>query len=139
MGRIGLGWATQFDTSSDWASYPLTQRSLTGWFILLSNYPIFWETRNNKMPSSFIETKYPSKATTNYELKRLNALLLCLSVTHPRPMKLHCDNDQTTLHIVTNPIFHERTSTFKLIVIFCTTKICRATSCTTHIYLHQSL
>ncbi|KAL9457543.1 hypothetical protein AB3S75_006564 [Citrus x aurantiifolia] len=47
-------------------------------------------------------------AATTCELKWLKELLLTLDVEHPNPMRLYCDN-QATLHIAANPMFHERT------------------------------
>ncbi|GMJ02272.1 cysteine-rich RLK (RECEPTOR-like protein kinase) 8 [Hibiscus trionum] len=93
----------------DWAGCPLTRLSLTGWFILLGNSPISWKTKKQHVVSrSFAEAKYRSMASTTCELKWLKALLLFLGVAHPRPITLHCDS-QAALHIVANPVFHERT------------------------------
>ncbi|PKI55654.1 hypothetical protein CRG98_023965 [Punica granatum] len=47
-------------------------------------------------------------ATTISELLWLRSLLRSLDIYHAGPMRLFCDN-QAALHIVSNPVFHERT------------------------------
>ncbi|RVW93042.1 Retrovirus-related Pol polyprotein from transposon RE2 [Vitis vinifera] len=49
-----------------------------------------------------------SMATTTCELKWLKGLLSTLGVMHSDPMHLYYDS-QAALHIVANPVFHERT------------------------------
>ncbi|KAG4908388.1 hypothetical protein JHK86_056872 [Glycine max] len=47
-------------------------------------------------------------AAVTGELKWLKGFLHSHSISHSQSMQLHCDN-QAALHIVKNPIFHERT------------------------------
>ncbi|GLT31778.1 hypothetical protein SLA2020_064880 [Shorea laevis] len=47
-------------------------------------------------------------ASTISELLWLKGLLKTLGVDTSQPMQLHCDN-QATIHITTNSVFHERT------------------------------
>jgi hypothetical protein len=57
-------------------------------------------------PSS--ENEYRALAQATRKRKWLIYLLKDFQIPHPSPIIIYCDN-QSTLHIATNPVFHKRT------------------------------
>ncbi|KAL2241477.1 UNVERIFIED_CONTAM: Retrovirus-related Pol polyprotein from transposon TNT 1-94 [Sesamum indicum] len=94
---------------ADWAACPDTRRSLSGFCIFLGPALISWKTKKRCTVSrSSAEAEYRSMAAATCELKWISFLLRDFGISLDGPIPFHCDN-QAALHIMANPVFHERT------------------------------
>ncbi|CAM8965547.1 unnamed protein product [Rhodiola kirilowii] len=94
---------------ADWASCPITRRSVTGYCMLLGSSVVSWKTRKQAVVSrSSAESEYRSMASACSEIVWLTRLLNDMHIPIVRPVPLFCDS-QSAIHLARNPVFHERT------------------------------
>lgn len=94
---------------ADWASCLDSRKSVTSFCVFLGQSLISWNTKKQSTISrSSAEAEYQSLAATACELKWISYLLQDLKVSLTDSITLWCDN-QAAIHIVGNPVFHERT------------------------------
>ncbi|CAM8915811.1 unnamed protein product [Rhodiola kirilowii] len=99
---------------ADWASCPITRKSVTGYCITLGSCAVSWKRKKHPVISrSSAESEYRSMAVTCCELVWLGRLLADMKVHVKQPILLYCDN-KAAIHIAHNPIFHERTKHVEL-------------------------
>ncbi|KAL2251563.1 UNVERIFIED_CONTAM: Retrovirus-related Pol polyprotein from transposon RE2 [Sesamum indicum] len=99
---------------ADWASCVDSKCSLTGFCVFLGDALVSWKTKKQPTISrSTAEAEYCSLAATVYELRWLSYILAEFDIPLSLPIYLFCDN-KAMLHILVNPVFHERTKHIEL-------------------------
>ena len=92
----------------------MSWNSITGYITFLGNSQVSWRTKKqDTIAYSSTEAEYRFMATTCREISWIKYLLIDLCIPHSKPLQLPCDN-QTALHLVTNPIFHEHINHIEL-------------------------
>jgi hypothetical protein len=95
-------------SDADFAGCPDTRRSTSGVIALLADAPIIWTSKRQISTSlSTTEAEYIAASEASKEAIWTSGLLSELSFVFDTPC-LYCDN-QSTLSLINNPMFHQRT------------------------------
>ncbi|GJS93849.1 retrovirus-related pol polyprotein from transposon TNT 1-94 [Tanacetum coccineum] len=124
---------TEGFTDADYARCPNTLLSTTRYCVFVRGNLVSWKSKKqNVMSQSSLEAEYRVMAQTTCELVWLRNLLSEIGFPQSKPMKMWCDN-QATIYIATNPVFHERTKHIEVDCHFTREKLEDGTITTPHI------
>ena len=85
------------------------RKSTSSYCTFVGGNLVTWKSKKQTVVSrSSVEAEYCAMAHTTCELIWLKALHEDFGITCTDPIPMHCDN-QAAIHIVSNPVFHERT------------------------------
>ena len=108
---------------SDWASCPVTRRSVTGFCVFLGPCLISWQSKKQIVVSrSSTEAEYRALADCTCEITWLQGLLKEFSIPIVKPISIMCDN-QSTIALASNPVQHARTKHIEIDCHFVRDKI----------------
>jgi Reverse transcriptase (RNA-dependent DNA polymerase) len=95
-------------TDSDWASDPITRRSVTGYFFLLAGGPITWRSRaQTTVAHSSTEAEYMALSDCFHQVSWIRNIFLELGIWLG-PILIYADN-QGSIFIGSNPVQKIRT------------------------------
>jgi hypothetical protein len=96
-------------SDADWAGCMDTRKSISGYCFFIGKSLISWRAKKQATVSrSSSEAEYMVLSSAACELQWLIYLLSDLQIRLDKTPTLYCDN-QSAVHIATNPVFHERT------------------------------
>ena len=96
-------------TDADWARSSSDKKSTTGYCNFLGGNLITWRSKKQTVVArSNAKAEYRAMTHTSCELMWIKHLLEKLRFVVKLPMTMHCDN-QATIYIASNPVFHEQT------------------------------
>jgi len=110
-------------SDADWARSPFDRRYISRYCVSIGGNLISWKSKKQSVVArSSAEAEYRAMASIAYELVWLKQLLRELQFGDVTQMTLVCDN-QATLHISSNIVFHERTKHIEIDCHFIREKI----------------
>ncbi|XP_019248356.1 PREDICTED: uncharacterized protein LOC109227612 [Nicotiana attenuata] len=99
---------------TDWASCPVSRRSVTGYVMKLGDSLVSWKSMKQCTVSrSSAEAEYRSMAAGVSEILWLTALCRELGAEVDLPIELNSDS-KATIQIAANPLFHEQTKDIEI-------------------------
>ena len=121
---------------TNWASSPTDRCSTSEYCVFIEGNLISWKSKKQGVIArSSAETEYRAMTLATCELIWLKHLPQELRFGKDEQMKLICDN-QATLHISSNPVFHERTNHIEVDCHFIREKI--ASGCMTTCFVNSN-
>jgi hypothetical protein len=104
---------------ANWVGSPLDRQSSTGYCTFLGGNLVTWKSKKQTVVArSNAEAEYRAFSQTASELTWLQHFLREIGFPALTPISLFCDN-QDAIHIVSNPVFHERTKHIDVDLSFC--------------------
>ncbi|XP_020676317.1 uncharacterized protein LOC110095215 [Dendrobium catenatum] len=105
-------------SDADWATDPLTRRSISGYFSFLGDTLISWTVKKQTtVARSSTDTEYRSLAAATSDAIWLRRLLSDFQTHQTEPTEIHCDN-MSAIALANNPVFHSRTKHIEVYVHF---------------------
>ena len=101
-------------TDADWACSPSDRRSTTGYCTFLGGNLVSWKSKKQTVIArSSAEAECQAMTYISCKLMWMRHLLEDLCFEVKLLMSMYCDN-QTTIYIISNPVFHEKTKHIEL-------------------------
>ena len=96
-------------SDADWGTCLDSRKSVTGFCVFLGEFLVSWIVKKQStIARSSAKAEYRAMAATASELLWLTQLLKDFGFSISSPTLVFCNN-QASIHIATNPSFHERT------------------------------